>query len=431
MADWLGYTGIVAGALIISIGAFVLAAKPGSLLHWLFFVLALVDGASTILYGLATSVIEGGQARVYFWGTYWYHFIAFIAFLALFGMLFPKPLAGRALRLIAMGLVVSLALAAIALFVVDHGLFWTPSPTAPIPAVFTPAGNLVNISFVVVVALLVLRLTLALLHERSESHRRQGAYVLGGMALAYLPYPCTVVAQDLAINGVNVFYDGRWDRVLAHWAFLGAVLAMIASAAILLRGVVPEARDERRFVIACYAAVLALGAIGFAFPAQGVGILLRRVALLAYPVLLGFAIVRYEVFDIDRKLRRAATVTLTTVGLTIMFVLAESFAQNLLQQRLLAGVPVGWVSGTAAAIVTAGVFVPVTRASRKAASKLVPELSHDELYERKLEIYRHSLAGALADGILQEGESRTLTALRSSLGISDTEHKRLLAEVAV
>lgn len=58
----------------------------------------------------------------------------------------------------------------------------------------------------------------------------------------------------------------------------------------------------------------------------------------------------------------------------------------------------------------------------------MPELSTDELHVRKLEIYEHSVRVALAEGILREGESRTLAALRSSLGITDSEHQRIVSE---
>lgn len=426
---WLDYTGIVAGTLIIGVGIFVLAAKPGAPLVRIFFVLAIMDGASTILYGLSTSVVAT-RHRVYFWATYWYHFIAFIALLAVFGVVFPKPVAHAWLRRTLLAVSLLLGATALFLYAVDHSRFWTPSPTAPIPVTFAPAGNLVNMSFVLAIALLTLRLAVSLRTERSESHRRQGAYVLGGMALAYLPYPITVVAQDLAIQGADVFLEGRWDRVMAHWVFLAAAGGMCVAGAVLMRGVAEEAKDERRFVLSCFAAVLALGIFGFLFPDLGIGILLRRIALLAYPVLLGWAIVRYEVFDIDRKLRRAASITFATMGITLAFILAENAMENLLQQSVFGGIPSAWVSGSVAALITAGVSFPVARASRKAASRIVPELSHDELYGRKLEIYRHSLAGALADGILREGESRTLAALRSSLGISDVEHQRLLSEVA-
>ncbi|HVM44517.1 MAG TPA: hypothetical protein VM582_01180, partial [Candidatus Thermoplasmatota archaeon] len=408
---------------------FVLIAKQDSGLHRLFFLLALADGLSTILFTLAAITAEPTW-RYTFAGLYWYHFIAFIALLALFGVAFPKAPASRPLRLGAIGLSVGGAALFLALYVVDRSLFWSPAPSSPLGVAPGPVGNVLGIGFVAVVALLTLRLAYTLARERSESHRRQGAYILGGMALAYLPFPTTVVAQDLAVRGIGVFFDGRWDRVLAHWAYLAAFLSMLAASALLMRRVDPEARDERAFVLACFGTVLALGILGFALPSLTIGIALRTLALLAYPVLLGWAIVRYEVFDIDRKLRRAATVTLTTVGLTLAFVLAENTAEGLLEESVFQGFSSAWLSGSAAALLTAGVFIPVTRASRKAAARIVPELSHDELHERKLEIYRHSLAGALADGILREGESRTLAALRASLGITDTEHTKLLHEVA-
>lgn len=426
---WVDVAGFLAAALIAGVGVFVLAAKPGSRLHLLFFALAILDAASTALFGIAVLRIPPSE-RLYYWGTYWYHFIGFIALLALFGLVFPKPVRAPPLRYALIAAVLSVALAALMVYAVDHAAFWLPAPDAAIPATFVPAGNLVNISFMVAVALLVLRLTRVLMTETSESHRRQAAFVLGGMALAYLPYATTVVAQDIATLGLTPFLSGRWDRILAHWAFLAAALSLVASGALLLRhGLREEAKDERAFVLSCYAGVLALGAIGYVFPSAAFGMTLRTLALLAYPVLLGYSIVRYEVFDIDRQLRRAATVTLAAVALTAAFILAESALENVLTASVFAGLPSGSLAGGLAALVTAVAFIPVARASRKAASKLVPELSHDELYQRKREIYLHSLAGALADGILKEGESRTLAVLRESLGITDAEHRALLHQV--
>jgi hypothetical protein len=428
--SWVDIVGLTAGILIIGVGTFVFTAKPHSWLHRLFFVLALMDGASTILFTLALAAL-GTEMTFYFLGTYFYHWIAFIALLALFGASFPKPIASRRLRIAIVGGIVLVSTVGILVYLLDHALFWTPVSGSAFPAVLSPMGNMVTNLFMVAMAFLVLRLTFLMLRETSELHRRQGAYVLGGMALAYLPGPWTVLVQDVAARGLAPFFDGRWDRIVTHWVALLAAGAMLASIALLaLRPLRVEARDERRFIFGCYAGVGLLSVAALAGPSEILGVTLRRLSLLAYPVLLGFAIARYEVFDIDRQLRRAATVSLAAVGLTVSFVLAENALENVLASRLFGGIPSVAVSGSVAAIVTAFAFVPVARASRKAASRIVPELSHDELQARKLEIYRHSLAGALADGILKEGESRTLAALRSSLGISDADHARMLSEVA-
>lgn len=421
--------GASAGLLIVGVGVFVLAARPESPLHRFFFLLALLDGASTTLLRLFLMADEAWWQR-YFLGAYFYFFIAFIALLACFGILFPKPLASTPQRYAALAAVALASGALLVVYTLDHALFWSSSSGSAIAAVVEPVGNVVNVGFVLVIAILVVRLTQALRADPSRSHRRQASFVLGGMALAYLPYPWTVVVQDLAAQGLAPFLAGRWDRVLAHWVFLGAAATSVVSVVLLWRAdKVPE--HERRFALLCYAGVAALAITSLLVPTGGFGIALRAGGLLAYPVLLGYAIARYEVFDIDRQLRRAATITLSLAAIGAAFIVAEDALSQLLQQRLLAGISSAWVSGGIAAIATGLASIPIAHASRKAAARIVPELSRDELHERKLEIYRHSLAGALADGILREGESRTLSALRASLGISDHEHKRLIAEVSV
>lgn len=416
--------GLTAGALIFGVGVFVLVAKPRSGLHQLFFLLALMDGASTLLFGLAAMSADA-RISAYFEATYWYHFVAFVALLAIFGLAFPAWRGRRAVLRSSVGLVAVSAAGVLAAYVLDREVLWATDGGGIVVA---PLGNAVNVVFVATIALLGLRLTRVVLREPSPSHRRQGAYVLGGMMLAFAPYPATLAFQALTRVGTT-YLSPRLDGAFAYWAFAAVTVALAASAWMLARAPREHARKERRFVLACYGGVLALALVALAFRAVEVSRVLRTLALLAYPLLLGFAIVRYEVFDIDRKLRRAATVTLVSVALTVGFILAENAVEGMLQDNLAGAVSSQFVAGSVAAILAGLAFVPVLKASRKVSARILPELSRDELHERKLEIYRHSLAGAYADGIVREGESRTLKALRESLGITQAEHEMLIRDV--
>lgn len=422
--------GVAAGLGIIAVGTFVLVARPAAPLHRLFFLLALFDGLSTILYRASRMTDDPALGGVLY-ANYWYYFAGFIALVAAFGLLFPRPRWDRPSSWVACLVLGLAALAVMALHAWDREAIWQLRvEDGALRYPLEPAGNMVQTAFVVAVGIVIVKLTLDIRRSATESFRRQSAYVLGGMALAYAPYAWTYAAQAAVLSPRASFVSGDWDIVLSYWAFVGQALLMIASAVILLRERRPEAIDERRFVMGCYLAVGAMAVLASLFSSAFSIQLMRMAALLAYPILLGYAIVRYEVFDIDRKLRRAASVTFAAMGLTLAFVLVENAAENLLQQRVFAGIPSGWVSGSVAALVATAGFIPISRASRRAAAKLVPELSEDDLHVRKLEIYRHSVAGALADGILKEGESRTLAALRSSLGITDSEHASILREVA-
>lgn len=428
--EWTHVPGILAGALILVVGLFVLVARPRAWLHRLFFLLAVVDGLSTAFYRL--SYHADLSVGVLFRGLYLYYYVAFIAVLLIFGVLFPKPLASTAMTTAIVALVVAGGVAICGIYALDHPAFWSlAGPDASTRYTNGPMGNALAVAFVAGISLVLLRTTASFLRDHSPSHRRQAALVLGGMVLAYAPQPTTILVTALAESGAAPLFASRPDRLAAYWSYVLFCGALAYSAWVLARhGRARLEPTDRRFLAGCYLGVTALTILAIAFADPIVAQVLRQIALLAYPVVLGFAIARYEVFDIDRQIRRAATVTFAAMGLTVAFVLVESAAETLLQERVFAGIPSAWLSGTAAGIVATVGFVPVARASRKAASKLVPELTVDELHKRKLEIYRHSLAGALADGILKEGESRTLSALRESLGISERDHQRLLSEVA-
>lgn len=421
--------GIAAGLAILAVGTFVLLAKPRSWLHRLFFLLGVADGVSTMMFHAVGASNDAATAALYD-GMYWYYYIAFLGLLAAFGVLFPLPPRRRAL---AGGLVLAVALgsiAAIALYASDHSLFRVVEPVAAgIRIRPTALGNALNVTFVAVTALLVAKLTRDVRAMPAGSHRRQSALVLGGMTLAYAPYPLTVLAQALPAGASGVLFAARADLLVAYWTFAVFAACVAASAWLLASRARGAAAHDARFVLGCYAGVLVLTLVATLSRELVVGYALRGAALLAYPILLGYAIARYEVFDIDRRMRRAATATLVAAGLTVTFIIGENLVEELVAQRLAVGISSQFVSGATAALLTAAIFIPVVRGSRRVAQKVVPELTIDELHERKLEVYRHSLAGALADGLIAERESRTLRALREALAITPEEHERILHDL--
>lgn len=421
--------GAAAGLAILGVGAFVLLARPHAWVNRLFFLLALTDGASTLLYRLSRMTDEAALGGL-FYGSYWYYFAVFVALLAAFGAMFPDPRWDRAWTWIACGAATLLAVGVVAVQALDREALWRiEARDGALYYPLLPLGNMVQSAFVVAIGVVAARMTYNLRRTHSESRRRQSAYVLGGMTVAYAPYAWTYAVQALVTDPRATYFASAWDIALAYWAFLGLVAVMVASAASLARERRPEVADERRFVFACYAAVVSIAMVAAAFPSAFVITLLRMGALLAYPVLLGFAIIRYEVFDIDARVRRAATATLVAAGLAVTFILGENTLEGILQDRLSIGIPSQWAAGALAAVVTALVSIPVVRASRRVATRIVPELTLDELHARKLEVYRHALEGALLDGLMNERESRTLAALRESLGITPAEHERILHEI--
>lgn len=416
------HVGLAAGVLILAIGIFVIAARPHSLLHRLFFLLALMDGMSTLLFGLAFAATEPGE-RAYFWATYYYHFLAFIGLLAIFGVEFPTPPANPRRRFAALTLATGGTAVALAAYVMDHGWFFASVGS------LRGAGDFVNVAFVLIVAGLVLRFTRAVLQHPSPSHRRQAGYVLGGMSIAYAPFPTTVLIQAVAQRGAAPLASGSLGEILSYWAFVATLAAVVGSLALVARANAREPAPELRFVLGAHLGVIAITLLALAFPTPEFVSALQAAALLIYPVLLGFAIVRYEVFDIDRRLRRATTVSLLALAMGGTFISVQSVIEGFLHDSFFGGIPSEFVSNGIAASAATVLGIPLLNAARAVSAKVIPELSVDELRSRKLEIYRHSLAGAYADGIVKEGESRTLAALRETLGITQAEHERLAREV--
>jgi len=282
--------GLGAGLCVVAVGLFVLAARPNSFLHRFFFLLALADAASTLLFGLSYTV-ETPELAVYFRGVYWYFFLLFVALLGAFAVLFPRPFTRPHLTALALGLIAFASVALCVLYARRHDLFWSASlVNGRVAFAMEPWGNVSQILFAGATAFLGARMTLLVLREPSDSHRRQAAFVLGGMTLAYAPYAATITAQALLVDPRLYFLESRWDRVAAYWAFAAFCVSLVASGALLLRHARSDGAGERRFVLGCYGGVLALALAAAAFPSAEVAALLRSGALLAYPVLLGYAI---------------------------------------------------------------------------------------------------------------------------------------------
>lgn len=424
--DWVEVAAILAGGLIAGVGGFVLAAKPGSPLHRLFFVLALLDGASTALYAASQLAPTKAMADALRFA-YWIAFLPFLACLAGFGVIFPRPPLAKWRAWAAIGAIGLAGAALMALVLARPAWFWTTSvANGAVAFAAAPAGNVAAALFELTVAGLVARLTLHLLRERSESYRAQEAYVLGGMTLAYAPGATTALVTTLAASAAGL-WTGRLDRIVARDAFALLALALVVSAALLLaRG--RRGQRATRFALGCYAAVVVLSVLALAAPGVALTRIARVLGFLVYPLLLGYAIARYEVFDIDAKLRRAATVTVATVVLAGAFVILENLAQGIVQDDVL-GMPSGVVTNSVAAILTTLLFIPVSQVARKVGARVVPRLTLDEERARKVEVYRHAVEGALADGIVEPDESRTLQHLRIGLGLTQAEHDLVVAEV--
>lgn len=421
--------GLLAGALILLIGVFVLKAKPDSPLHRLFCAFAIADGISTAAYSF--SLIPSTPAvQLHGRLVYVHAYIAFVALLLVFGVTFPRPLAPPRWR-IPIGTAI---LAAGAGLMVWHALdpyaFWTGTEAAD-GVVFSqrPIYYALATTFYVALALIALRLTRLFQKDPSPSHRSQASLVLGGMALGYAPYATTTFLEVFQRGASSTLFHPS-PGVGALYASTGLVVgALLYAASVVLRDRRPAAARERLFLLRSFVGVLLLTIPVVLLPGRVVSDLLQQVGLLLWPILLAYAIARYELLDIGPTVRRTATFSLATTVLAVAFFVAEALLENALENTFTGALGAPIVAVLIAGLATAAVFAPISTLAKRFSNRIAPEVAGAAMRARQLEIYRHGVEAAYRDGEVSIAENRVLSSMRASLGISNDDHARIVGEL--
>jgi hypothetical protein len=142
----------------------------------------------------------------------------------------------------------------------------------------------------------------------------------------------------------------------------------------------------------------------------------QAMAYCAYFLLLAYAVLRFQLFNIDLKLKFA--LQQSTVGAMVIggFIVSSEILESF--------VP---VSGTALNVVVAIAILIVLRPLQRLALRMTDSVMRsvqntpEYLDVRKVEVYRAALDGAVEDGIITDKERSILDSLRDSLGISPAE----------
>lgn len=145
---------------------------------------------------------------------------------------------------------------------------------------------------------------------------------------------------------------------------------------------------------------------------------------LAFPALLPYAMLRYQLFDIDLKLKltlRRGTVA--AVFLAVFFVVAQVI-QNVATEAL------GYLVGAVAAGLLLFALQPLQSAAQRFADAAMPQVRETSAYAsfRKLEVYKAAVEVA-AEGGISGKDRRTLDALRAKLGIDGADASAIEADV--
>ena len=150
----------------------------------------------------------------------------------------------------------------------------------------------------------------------------------------------------------------------------------------------------------------------------------QALAYCAYFLLLAYAVLRFQLFNIDLKVK--FVLQQSTVGALIIggFIVGSEVLESL--------VP---VSGTVLNIIVAIAILVVLRPIQRLALRITNRLMHsvqntpEYLEVRTLEVYRAALEEVVEDGLVTDKERRILDHLRDDLGISPGEAVALEKEL--
>ncbi|HEV8359382.1 MAG TPA: serine/threonine-protein kinase [Candidatus Thermoplasmatota archaeon] len=255
----------------------------------------------------------------------------------------------------------------------------------------------------------------------SVIERKQVTFVLAALAL-FVAHATPLQLHkfgDAALGGVPATEASTAEAAVIALIMLGGfVLTLVLAARLVARArarVAPGHRQEARIVLAAIGAglltALAVEVARLWMPAFELLGVVRSgsVAIIVY------GIVRYQLFDIDVRVKHGATAgaaLLAGAGLA-----AAAYA-------LLQGAAAPPAAGAVALVVAAAAFLPALRMAYRLADRLAPGVSADgeHLYLRKLEVYRASVEAALREGKQPGADDADLREQRRKLGLSERDH---------
>ncbi|MBI4394014.1 MAG: hypothetical protein HY556_09505 [Euryarchaeota archaeon] len=261
---------------------------------------------------------------------------------------------------------------------------------------------------------------------------------------AMLASAFVLVNMSHFVAGVAPVPYSKWESVSGDWGAYGVVgYALVATSLLGLiaalatwRGAAQGSATRAR--AAAYAVAFGIRDFNFGITFSGIQDLLfpeivpgfgqamfEVVALLSFLVL-GYAIVRHQLFDVDLKLKwTIKQSTVATAFIAVFFVVSE-VAQSVFQSSL----------GSIAGIIAAGALVfalaPLQRAADRVASAAMPGVKDTSEYlaYRKVEVYRATVEEILVDRAITEKERSILNRLRDKLELGDDVAKAIERDAA-
>ncbi len=143
----------------------------------------------------------------------------------------------------------------------------------------------------------------------------------------------------------------------------------------------------------------------------------------AYVPLLAYAILKYQLFSIDLRLKLALRQGSTGALIAGVFLIVSEALESVVAVD-------GVLAGVLIATVVAVLLRPAQAVAERVAGGLMPGVRPDDTYfeQRRLAIFRAALESATVDGQISPDERELLTRLRTELGLEEELSARLERE---
>lgn len=323
-----------------------------------------------------------------------------------------------------------LALGLLAWYVMDHDAYATVRPGAP--ATYSSFGPLITVSALRLPALAVAAFVLAGDYRRSPAGSAGFSLFLmvAGFTLNGL-YDGTLATLDLVAAYRDPAMEWQpwawtlwWLPVLALPLALAACWRLVPVLRRSRRD--PEFQEVRRFFfVAAPLAVASAFVIVLPFPgAQDTASFILGIWRLTIPLLLAYALLRYQLFDIDIRLKANVRRAIILGAFTVTFFLVSEAAENLVQGDR------GPLFGIVAAGFLALASRPVQKFADRASDTFMPDtkpIAQQTFAERQRFYLEHyELIGQ--DGEVTAKERAMLDRLRVTLGLAAEQTAQLERE---
>lgn len=422
----------VAAVLMGLLAIWLLVVDFNKLAHRTFAAILLCR-ALNVLIGLLRNQAQSVEAALFFNRIGPYALLPLVPLTVYFLSVYPKPRGWLGKSKWGGPTVILVILAACAAYAFDHSWLWTQQPgnragyASSFPGYHDASyGPLVLLTSLWTIMFSVVTVVLALdyLDTMNRSPRFSAMLIYAGFALNSLFDGTLRIFQ--AIRGWGA--DGEFPMFPYGWAV--AILPAFTILPVLLSIFIlysrrkihaDVTRDVNRFLSVAplpVASGIALGTIGgmtevFLVGPGSFAHFVLGIWRLSLPILVCYALLRYDLFDIDHKVKAAVKHgTIIGAPVSVFFAVSE-ITEALIQNQVSA------LYGAVAAIAISIAFKPLERVAHRFASRVFPRVkSFDTLSQpERFALFEEQLRLAQQDGNVSPKEQRMLDLLSQRLGL--------------